>query len=341
MSMEGLRGQFALDMQGMQQLKHTARTDETAGRQEAARQFEALFLQRMMQSMRDATIKSDLIDSPQTEFYTSMLDQQWSQHLAGQGLGFAEQLVEELGGAAEAGSARSDRLIAGLPRTEAPSPAAQAEAAAPDAASVATAGPASFLDALDARPAQSAPEPTGRAAAAVLPPTEEAATGHEAPAHVQAFRERLAEPARRASRETGVPAELILSQAALETGWGRRGIPDGRGGDSHNLFGIKAGRHWEGETVEIVTHEYIDGRRQAITDRFRVYPSPEAAFTDYARMIGDNPRYSGVVTAPDAEDAARALQAGGYATDPAYADKLVAVMHTLGPLPGASRLAAQ
>ncbi|PMR70508.1 flagellar assembly peptidoglycan hydrolase FlgJ, partial [Halomonas heilongjiangensis] len=143
--------------------------------------------------------------------------------------------------------------------------------------------------------------------------------------------DRLSGPARAAGRTTGVPAELILAQAALETGWGRHEIATAEGRNSHNLFGIKAGSGWQGATTEVTTHEYLNGRRTKVTDSFRVYDSFEAAFTDYARLIGDNPRYARVTTAPSAEQAARELQAGGYATDPAYADKLIAVMNTLGP----------
>ncbi|MCP1366804.1 glucosaminidase domain-containing protein, partial [Halomonas sp. BBD48] len=131
----------------------------------------------------------------------------------------------------------------------------------------------------------------------------------------------------------------ILAQAALETGWGKHEIPTADGGNSHNLFGIKAGSRWRGETTDITTTEYVNGRPIKQVDRFRVYDSFEDAFTDYARLIGDNPRYAGVVAAPDAASAARALQTAGYATDPAYADKLIAVMTSFGD--GANRTVAQ
>jgi len=152
--------------------------------------------------------------------------------------------------------------------------------------------------------------------------------------------DKLEGPARAASRQTGVPAELILAQAALETGWGRHEIATAEGRNSHNLFGIKAGSRWQGPTTEVVTHEYLNGQRTRMTDTFRVYGSFEESFTDYARLISDNPRYAGVVSAGSAEQAARALQAGGYATDPAYADKLIAVMGTLNGA-GASMLASR
>jgi flagellar protein FlgJ len=84
----------------------------------------------------------------------------------------------------------------------------------------------------------------------------------------------------------------------------------------------------------------VNGRRTQVVDTFRVYDSFEHAFTDYANLIGNNPRYAGVLQAANAEQAARELQRGGYATDPRYADKLVSVMNTMGPLNTAESLLA-
>ncbi|MCK2184936.1 flagellar assembly peptidoglycan hydrolase FlgJ [Halomonas getboli] len=323
------RGQFALDIQGLERLKHN---DSGEGLKDAAQQFEALFVQMMVKSMREAVPSSGLLQSQAGDMYQEMLDKQWSQSVAERGLGLADQLVSQLQGSVggrDAGTSNGrdiEALIAGIPRGT-PRPLTNALMA--DERSDDDATPASFLDAIQATPGDD-----GAALAASAEPAGR-------PEHVQAFLERLAGPARAASRESGVPAELILAQAALETGWGRREIATADGGNSHNLFGIKAGSGWRGETTEILTHEVIDGRRQPVRDRFRVYDSFEAAFTDYARLIGDNPRYAGVSAAATPDQAARALQRGGYATDPAYADKLIAVMYSLGPLPGGERLASR
>lgn len=88
--------QFALDVQGMEKLKHTTETDAKQGLEEASRQFEALFLHMMLKSMRDAIPESGLMQSQQGDFYESLLDQQWSQHLSGKGLGLADQLTRQL-----------------------------------------------------------------------------------------------------------------------------------------------------------------------------------------------------------------------------------------------------
>ncbi|GED22850.1 flagellar assembly peptidoglycan hydrolase FlgJ [Halomonas halmophila] len=319
---QGIGEHLAMDVQGLARLKHTAHRAPEEGLEVAARKFEAMFVQMMMKSMRDAVPSSGLLDSRNTDFYTSMLDKQLSQHIAERGTGLAEQLFAQLGDRLD--NARSQQgesieaLIAGIPRG---TPRPLEDALVPkDEPEVSM--PENFLDEVKA----------------VSAADNSPAVADDRPAHVRDFVGRLAAPAQVASEASGVPAELILAQAALETGWGRHEIATHDGGNSHNLFGIKAGESWQGETTEIATHEVIDGERRAVRDRFRVYDSFEAAFTDYARLISDNPRYAGVTEAATADQAAHALQRGGYATDPAYADKLVAVMDTLGPLAG-SRLA--
>ncbi|MBR9903513.1 MULTISPECIES: flagellar assembly peptidoglycan hydrolase FlgJ [Halomonadaceae] len=341
MNATDMSNQFALDMQGFQRLQHTARVDPEEGVQSAAQQFEALFVQMMMKSMRDAIPTSGLMNSSATDTYQQMLDQQWSQVISSKGVGLADVLIEQLKreGAipkGESASSSADQqtqaLIAGIPRgtpriLDSPlNPGDKTVPAVPSASR--------FLAELDA-------ERQGQEAEAV---SAQSATSREQSErqlpHVDQFMQTLAAPAQAASATSGVPAELILAQAALETGWGKHEIATRNGNNSHNLFGIKAGSQWQGETTDIVTHEYINGRRTQVVDTFRVYDSYEHAFTDYANLIGNNPRYTGVTQAPTAEQAAQELQRGGYATDPLYADKLVAVMNTIGPLNAAGSFLA-
>ncbi|QJQ94411.1 MULTISPECIES: flagellar assembly peptidoglycan hydrolase FlgJ [Halomonadaceae] len=347
MNAHDLGGQFALDTQGIQRLQHTARRDPSAGLPEAARQFEALFLNMMLKSMREASPQSDLFSSQQSEFYNSLLDQQWSQHLAGRGFGLAEQLINQLEGRGlvpvqSVARTQADELIAGIPRgtPRVLSDAMHGSNALPPEqdflGEIDARRPPSFMDELNVQlPGQAVAEPSAAPRTETVSRPTQTGEGSRAE-HVQRFMDKLAQPAQAASRATGVPAELILAQAALETGWGRHEIPTSGGGNSYNLFGIKAGSRWQGATTDITTHEYINGQRTQMKDTFRAYRSYEEAFTDYARLIGDNPRYAGVVTAANAEQAAYALQSGGYATDPRYASKLIAVMNTMGavePLP--------
>ena len=321
-----LSGQFALDVQSVQKLKYSAANSPQGSLREASRQFEAVFLQMMLKSMRDASPQSGLLQSNQMDMMRSMQDQQWAQQLAGKGLGLADQLVAQLEGSGLSGTSAlpaasgatgddASALIAGIPRGTPRllhgglrTPGFAPDLSRHEIASAATANGSSSTSALMADETD------------------------DRPVHVRAFLDSLAGPARQAEQSSGVPAELILAQAALETGWGQREIPTASGGNSHNLFGIKAGQSWQGDTTNITTTEYVDGRPVKMVDRFRVYDSYTDAFNDYAKLIGDNPRYQGVVAASTPDQAAQALQQGGYATDPRYAEKLRGIMAQLGSL---------
>ncbi|MFC0155828.1 flagellar assembly peptidoglycan hydrolase FlgJ [Xanthomonas dyei] len=129
--------------------------------------------------------------------------------------------------------------------------------------------------------------------------------------------------AQKAARELGVDPRALVAQAALETGWGRRGI--GNGGDSNNLFGIKA-TGWSGNKVTTGTHEYVNGVKTTETADFRAYGSAEESFADYVRLLKNNSRYQGALQAgTDIRGFARGLQQAGYATDPGYAAKIAAI----------------
>jgi flagellar protein FlgJ len=143
------------------------------------------------------------------------------------------------------------------------------------------------------------------------------------------FVEQHTAAARAAERATGIPAPFMLSQAALETGWGRKEINHADGSPSYNLFGIKAGANWKGPVAEVVTTEYVNGRPQKVVAKFRAYASYAESFADYARLMKDSPRYQPVLArAETATGFAQGLQKAGYATDPAYADKLTRVINT-------------
>lgn len=140
------------------------------------------------------------------------------------------------------------------------------------------------------------------------------------------FLDSIAPWARQAADRLGVDPDLIAAHAALESGWGRQPLrlPDGR--DTNNLFSLKAGARWAGESTQAATTEYEQGMPQARTERFRSYADKGEAFADYARLLSSSPRYQQALnTGSDARAFAQALARGGYATDPAYADKLVQV----------------
>jgi flagellar protein FlgJ len=169
-----------------------------------------------------------------------------------------------------------------------------------------------------------------RSAAAGAGASEGAGTAEQ-----QAFLESIAPWARAAADKLGVAPELVSAHAALESGWGQRPLKTVAGADSHNLFGIKAGDGWDGAVSEAATTEYVGGAALATRARFRAYPDQASAFRDYADLLLSNPRFRGALGAgADAQAFAQGLARGGYATDPAYADKLARVAGKLKGVKG-------
>lgn len=139
----------------------------------------------------------------------------------------------------------------------------------------------------------------------------------------EAFAEDIWPHAKSAAETIGVAPEAIVAQAALETGWGARVMQNRKGENSFNLFGIKAGSNWRGDNVEHRTLEFEGGAMKPQRERFRAYGDVAAAFADYARLIGESPRYESVRgQGSDSSGFAQALQDSGYATDPDYASKI-------------------
>lgn len=142
----------------------------------------------------------------------------------------------------------------------------------------------------------------------------------------QAFLDRIAPWAQQAAQRLGVSPRSVMAHAALESGWGQRPVRDAQGQDSFNLFGIKAQGGWQGDRVQALTIEYEDGQAVRQTQPFRQYAGLDDTFADYVRLLAHSPRYQGALrTGEDVQAFASGLAAGGYATDPDYAQKLVRI----------------
>lgn len=282
-----ISSKLALDTQSLEQLRAQAKNSPDQALKAAAQQFESVFLNMMLKSMRDATPQDGMFDSEQTRMFTGMLDQQLAQSMSSRGVGLADIMVKQLSrnmGVQPPAGGIPEKAAAQQPGTAAPHPAIS----------------------------------SGRAAA--MPSAYNAGTQQE-------FVDRMLPHALQASRNSGVPAQLMLGQAALESGWGRREIRMPDGSNSYNLFGIKANSGWNGKVAEVMTTEYRNGVAYRQVEKFRAYSSYAEAFQDYANLIGNNPRYAGVLKQGDnVAGMAQAIQKAGYATDPKYADKLARVM---------------
>jgi peptidoglycan hydrolase FlgJ len=289
------------DVNALSALKRAARENTPESIKATAKQFEALFLQMILKSMRDASPKDGMFDSDATRFYQGMSDQQMAGVLAqkgGIGLGAAlerQLMLQAFGNTPPAGSTAATT-------TQAPATPVVPVAAA----------------------AISVQQTTANTASAVQASVDASGLNGDPQQFIRALWPQAAD----AARQLGVPAHFLLAQAALETGWGKAELRGADGSPSYNLFNIKAGKSWKGRVVNAKTTEYDEGVAQTRTESFRAYGSYAEAFQDYARLIQQSPRYAAAQGQADALSFSQALQAGGYATDPAYADKLTRVINS-------------
>jgi peptidoglycan hydrolase FlgJ len=131
-----------------------------------------------------------------------------------------------------------------------------------------------------------------------------------------------------AATKLGVPANVLLAQSALETGWGNKVIQHQDGQSSHNLFGIKANEEWDGQHARVSSLEYVNGNAKREVSNFRVYESYKQSFDDYVDFIKSNNRYHAALQkSGDGEGYIKALQDAGYATDPQYAEKVLDIVN--------------
>lgn len=121
-------------------------------------------------------------------------------------------------------------------------------------------------------------------------------------------------------KATTIPALTTITQAGLESGWGKSA-------PRYNFFGIKASAAWKGDKQLLWTKEYEDGKWVSVQAWFRAYPDARAGFTDHGRFFLDNSRYHDALQyVNDNIKFVKAIAAAGYATDPHYADKMISAM---------------
>lgn len=295
------------DVTGLQNLK--AEGNQEVALKKIAQQFESLFLHEMLKTMRKANEsfeKDSLFNGGDTQFFRDMYDQQLSLSLAQKGTGLAQVIYEQL-----------SRQYATNPE-QTPDPSAQSFTAPQRKHST-------------PMPQTGGSEQQVAGAGKTNLKSEDSAEASPGVfASAQEFVETVLPHARAAAGALGVNPLFLTAQAALETGWGKYVIRDNGGNSSHNFFNIKADRAWQGEKAEVSTLEYRAGvpvREQA---QFRKYGDIAESFADYVRFLQNNPRYQDALAVADNDrDFALGLQNAGYATDPAYADKILAIVQRL------------
>ncbi len=327
------------DLNQLQELKAPSKRDQLDSIQKVAAQFESLFVNLIMKTMRQANQvlgEDNPLNSQQTRFYQGMYDQELAQKLSGQGgLGLQEVLVRQLSPQGSSASTARESVSPGALQqrlserrlTVAERRPHSAAGDTPVSDSPATGAVQPLIAGLPVP--QEAESGTARGAVRQLIDAVFEGIDGQAIAGPTAFVQKLMPFAREAAERIGVPPQYLLAQAALETGWGKHLIGGSGEQSSHNLFGIKAHRDWPGDTRTVTTHEYRQGiaiRQQA---KFRAYPDWSASFNDYVDFLQQNPRYEKALASTEKpERFLNELQRAGYATDPRYADKIQRIAHS-------------
>ena len=333
--------------------------DSESNIKKVAQEFESLFLNEMLKSMRKANevfAEGSFLNSNESKTYQDMHDQQMAVTLSKNngGIGLASVLerqlsqmksgpkrvnpfaqVEAPSASARAGAFKpagegsavrddsqllnqrrlslpsklTDRLLAGIVPAAEGQPLAGSDWVPAQSTAVADSKPLS-LDDSDAI--------SGRRVA--QPPL---AKGKSAFASAREFVETMLPLAEEAAQKIGIDARYLVAQAALETGWGKSIIRTGDGQSSHNLFGIKSHRGWQGESARVLTTEYKGGKAVKEAASFRAYDSYAQSFDDYVSFLQNNGRYDKALSSTEnPERFVKELQQAGYATDPHYARKI-------------------
>jgi flagellar protein FlgJ len=321
---DGSNAQLYSDLAELQKLKAKARTDSDEGLRLAAQQFEQLFVNMLLKSMRDANAafgEDNFMNSSQTKLFQGMYDNQIAMEMAGnKGIGLTDVLVRQLGGKSQPSNEIDLKNLDMNSRrlNQAFDQAASVAASALLAKAEGQENPPGIT--LTQDQVDTVKEVFQQQLKKVSVADEYLPDRFESP---EEFVEKLMPLAEKVAGELGVDPRVLLAQSALETGWGRSMVRSPDGSNSNNLFNIKADRRWDGDSAQVATLEYRDGVAQREKALFRSYPSYEDSFNDYVDFLKNSSRYQQALQSADNPyDYIQKLQDAGYATDPAYADKI-------------------
>ncbi|WP_045860465.1 flagellar assembly peptidoglycan hydrolase FlgJ [Teredinibacter purpureus] len=345
------------DLASLQQLK--ASDDKDDAMRKVAQQFESIFIGMMLKSMRDANAvfeEGSLFNSGETKFYRDMYDQQLSlsmAHTQQGGIGIAEAMYRQMSqsyGDNRTSSAAESRLsmvtpletdssvntsLENVPASSIPTGSLPARVTPegneqlknrlvkPDSVSPLLPLPAKTISVnapLTLRNEPEAAVPVVTKSANDKPP-HYFALAHSPESFIRVVSPIMAQ----AAKALGIDSAILTAQAALETGWGQSVLKNSNGESSFNVFNIKAGQQWQGDTLDVSTLEYSQGTFKPEQATFRAYDSIEHAVTDYVAFVQQNPRYHNALKANDGGTYIHALQKAGYATDPDYANKILSI----------------
>ena len=277
--------------------------------EQAAKQFEAIFMQMLLKSMRSAqeVLEADSpFNSQSTKFYRDMHDQQMAVEMSSNGsLGLSELIVRQLG-------ADSDNFT--------PQSVFKADA---------------INDRAQLKTDMVLPHRRQFTDSVIKPQFQQTNSVKEQMTYASPgdFVKAMSEPAKFVEKKLSVPFQVVIAQAALETGWGQKVIRKNNGDSSNNLFNIKADKRWQGDRVVKETLEFEQGTVVKKREPFRVYDSISDSVTDYVNFLSNSDRYQQALKrAENVEHFLHNLQKAGYATDPNYANKIMGTLGTVKKL---------
>lgn len=292
------------DLASLHSITNLGKTDTNQALVKVAEQFESMMVRMMMKSMRSANevfAEGNYLSSHEGEMYQEMFDDQMALSLSqGRGMGIADVMVRQL-------QQRFGKEELKTPESNSFSNYLDNRNTVPTHHLNEMAGPQLDSDHAETTPA-------GRAVAKL-----------SFDGTPETFVVELYPMAKSAAEKLGVEPEVLLAQAALETGWGTRITALGDR-NSHNLFNIKADNRWQGSSITVATLEVRQGAAVKEFAAFRAYQTPQQSFDDYVDFISNSPRYGQAVQATNSEEYIQALGDAGYATDPDYSEKILRIM---------------
>jgi len=296
------------DFSGLNEMRAQARVDPQASLKQVAKQFEGIFIQMMLKSMRYASMGDAIFDSDQSKLYRDMFDKQVALDMANsKGIGIADSLVRQLG---------KNTPEKSKPETFTLQPNSEKETAIHGNMLPLSMRRLSVVDQSSVRGLSKFELPE------IKPATDK--TQFNSP---EEFTQHILPYAQKAAKELGVSPLVLVSQAALETGWGKAITRHQDGSSSFNLFNIKADNRWNGDHVIKSTLEYDNGLAKREKASFRAYDSYADSFDDYVDFLRTNSRYEHAIRNQGNDKLfIQDLHKAGYATDPNYADKVLNIL---------------
>jgi flagellar protein FlgJ len=360
----------SLELNGLNSIREQSREGSSEAKEgalkEAAQQFEAIFMKMLLSSMRKAqdVLESDSpFNSESTKFYRDMHDQQMAVELSSNGsLGLTDLIVRQLGGDSSNfkpssvlrndGNLTADKDIDHESNKEDSRINSLVEKMLSDKSQIKPDIDIPFAGnyradnhiAINTSTAANQPHlqesirnelnKNNKGNNKEINKSE--SVNSSAPLTEQNFNEpkdfvsALIIPAQQVQKKLGVPFEVVIAQAALETGWGQKIIKQQDGTSSNNLFNIKADKRWDGGKVTKETLEFEQGSMVKKSEPFRTYQSMADSVNDYINFLSTSERYQEALQEPsNVEHFLQGIQKAGYATDPQYADKILGTLKTV------------